>query len=49
MGGAGNYNRAVNNVAMQGSSAVGSISGAAAGNAAGHAAKTVGQSGKLLK
>lgn len=48
-GGAGNYNRAVNNVAMQGSSAVGSISGAAAGNAAGHAAKTVGRAGKLLK
>lgn len=48
-GGAGNYNRAVNNSALQAGSAVGSISGAASGNAAGHAAKTVGRAGKLLK
>ena len=41
-GGAGNYNRAVNNTAMQAGSMAGSVGGAVAGNVAGRA-------GKLLK
>lgn len=41
-GGAGNYNRAVNNTTMQAGSMVGSVGGAVAGNAAGRI-------GKLLK
>lgn len=41
-GGAGNYNRAVNNTTMQAGSMAGSVGGAVAGNAAGRI-------GKLLK
>jgi len=41
-GGAGNYNRAVNNTAMQAGSMAGSVGGAVVGNVAGRA-------GKLLK
>ena len=41
-GGAGNYNRAINNTAMQVGSGAASVGGAVAGNA-------VGRIGKLLK
>ncbi|MCM1141484.1 MAG: conjugative transposon protein TraJ [Muribaculum sp.] len=41
-GGAGNYNRAINNTAMQGGSMAGSVAGGVAGN-------VVGCAGKLLK
>ena len=41
-GGAGNYNRAINNTAMTGGSWAGSIAGGVTGNAAGRV-------GKLLK